>query len=347
MLEECEDKKENRKRRKQAQQKDRSKYKKSVRKKHEKKLIEETHQRLEAKELRRGRIISIFSEQLLVFSYKKIFTCTLRGVLKKEQLEAKNIAVVGDLVLFSRNNETEGVIEKIEPRKSILAKASKHKQREQLIAANLDQVIITVAARDPSFDLAYIHRAIIAALQGKMKPLIVINKIDLGLPPIVEEFIAAYASHSIPIIKTSYKTGEGIDILKEKMKNKTSVFAGLSGAGKSSLINTILNIELPTQEISERNKQGRHTTTRSSLIHLESGGFCIDTPGIQDFGAWKLTKQDLDYYFSDIAEISKNCKFFNCTHSHEPHCAVKESCEQGNLPKLRLLSYLFLLQSVQ
>jgi ribosome biogenesis GTPase len=341
------DKKEHRKRRKEAKRQDRSKYKKSVREKHGQRLLEESNQRIENEILQRGRVVSIFSEQMLVFSNATYFTCTLRGVLKKEQLEAKNLVIVGDYVLFATTGANEGVIWQVEKRKSILAKQSKKGNREQLIAANLDQVLITLAAKEPPFDIAYLDRALIATLRGKMKPLIVINKIDLGLTPEVEECIKIYTTLGIPIIQTSHKTGEGIETLKKKMKNKASVFVGLSGAGKSSLINSIVETSLPTQTVSEKSKQGRHTTTRSSLLHLKFGGFCIDTPGIQDFGVSKLTKQELDDFFSEIAQMGSLCKFFNCTHSHEPQCAVKKACEQGSLSSLRLSSYLSLLQSIR
>lgn len=347
MIDDLEDKKESRKRRKQAQKQDRSKYKKSVRQKHAEKILEEGKQRIENEKLSRGRVISIFSEQILVYSHGKNFTCTLRGVLKKEQLEAKNLVVVGDFVLFAKKDVDEGSIWQVEKRKSLLAKASKHKQKEQLIAANLDQVIITLAAQEPPFDLAYLDRVIIATLRGKMKALIVINKVDLGMTPLVEESIKIYKSLKIPLIETSCKKNIGIDALKKKMKNKASVFVGLSGAGKSSLINSIVEITLPTQAVSEKSKQGRHTTTRSSLIRLKFGGFCIDTPGIQDFGLDKVTKEELDDYFFDIAAASKGCKFLNCSHSHEPSCAVKEKCEKGNFSILRLSSYLSLLQGVK
>jgi len=347
MIDLIEDKKEHRKRRKEAKRKDRSKYKKSVRKKHGQRLLEESKQRVENEILRRGRVVSIFSEQILIYSYGKNFTCTLRGVLKKEQLEARNLVVVGDFVHFARSDASEGAIWQIEQRKSVLTKMSKKGQKEQLIAANLDQVIITVATKEPPFDLAYLDRVLIATKRGRMKPLVIINKADLGFTKEIEEWVSLYQSLNIPIIQTSCKTGEGIEALKKKMRRKASVFVGLSGAGKSSLINTIMETTLPTQTVSEKSKQGRHTTTRSSLLRLKFGGFCIDTPGIQEFGLGKITKQELDMFFSEIAQRGRKCKFLNCTHSHEPHCAVKEACNDGRLSTLRLTSYFSLLQLVE
>ena len=341
-----EDKRENRKERKFAKKQDRSKFKKSVLKKHEAKRTEERDERVMNKKLFRGRVTTIFSNYLSVYSSGKVFTCTLRGVLKKEYMHTKNVVIVGDRVLFEKSSSTEGAICKIEERTTLLARVDKRTAGKQLIAANIDQIFITTSVKEPAFDIPYIDKAVIAALKGNMKPIIVINKIDLPLSPLVEEFIKAYKKMKFPLLMTSTKTGEGIEELKKKMKNKASVFAGLSGVGKSSLINALLHLDLPTGEISQKGQRGRHTTTTSSLIKLESGGFCIDTPGIQDFGIGELTKEELDWFFSDIAQIGAGCKFFNCSHSHEPGCVVKEACEKGKLSKLRLTSYVSLLKEI-
>lgn len=347
------EKKEGRFDRKMAQKKDRSKYKKTDRDKRKLLKKEKKHQILEKEELTIGRVLSITTDALFVDVDGEIYQCTLKGVLKKEKTEAKNLVVVGDFVHFRKLNEGEGTICYVDERKTSLSRADNLDQRkEQLIAANIDQVLITSSLLKPHLKPSLIDRYIIATKKGGMEPVILINKIDLiDKDPeekvLLERFLLEYAAFGWKIICTSTETGEGLDELKEVMRGKASVFSGQSGVGKSSLINSVAGLDLRVGKTVERTRKGSHTTTFASLLKLPFGGFCIDTPGIKSFGVWKLDKQEMIDYFFSHREIQFECKFPSCTHSHEPSCGVLEAVERGEYSRLRYESYLALLEELE
>ncbi|MEX2305215.1 MAG: ribosome small subunit-dependent GTPase A [Waddliaceae bacterium] len=337
--------------RKRKQAKDRSKYKKSDQDKVLKKVDDES--------LLKGRVLSIISQEIVVLCDEKVVVCTLRGSLKKERGRIKNIVTVGDFVRFEKISDTEGVILSVMPRRSILSRRDAISQhREQVIASNIDQVLITGSVCTPLLNPALIDRYIIAARKGNMDPVILINKIDLlhdeSIDSAVreselfrfEEAKVAYERANIPLIPLSIVTHAGMDDLISQMKSRASVFSGQSGVGKSSLINTIANLDLAVGETVRRTKKGSHTTTRASLLPLEFGGFCIDTPGIKSFGLWDLQKQELEQYFREIYEVGKGCRFSNCTHSHEEMCLVKKAVKEGEISSLRYESYESLLKTI-
>ena len=300
-------------------------------------------QRLAKKNLKRGRVLAIFPEEVLVASDGKEYSCSLRGVLKRKKTRDKNLIVVGDFVLFE-----EGVIEQICDRFSLLSR-QEHltRRKKQLIAANIDQVLITVSVKKPHLKPALIDRYLIATYKGNMEPIIVINKLDLCEDRGKVEAVASlYESLGVPVILTSIKTGEGLDKLKEQMRNVASVFSGQSGVGKSSLINEMLGLDLAVGEVIDKTEKGTHTTSQAQLIPLDCGGFCIDTPGIRSFGIWDIQREDLVHHFPEIAEIGLDCRFPNCTHTHEPGCVVQKAVESGEISPIRFDSYLKLLQEI-
>ncbi|MFI5335038.1 MAG: ribosome small subunit-dependent GTPase A, partial [Chlamydiales bacterium] len=275
-----------------------------------------------------------------------LFTCTLKGTLKKERGRIKNLIAVGDFVHIDPQGEKEGSIAYIEERKSILSRAENHmRQMEQLIAVNIDQVLITTSVTSPQFKPFLIDRYIIAAKKGNMTPLIVINKIDLLNSASEEEkaqylhFIEVYRNLGFSIFPVSVVTGEGIAELKEVMQGKASVFSGQSGVGKSSLINALTGSSLRIGEIVAKTSKGSHTTTTTHLIPLEGDAFCIDTPGIKSFGLWELTRTDIQNYFSEIQQIGKKCHYPDCSHLQEPDCAVQKAVAKGKISPLRFDSY--------
>ncbi|MFZ0566254.1 MAG: ribosome small subunit-dependent GTPase A [Chlamydiales bacterium] len=328
---------------------DRSKHKKTDREKRKRLLKEEAMRKIVKKHFVRGRVLAISAETIDVQYKGKIYSCVLRGVLKKEFTRVKNLVIVGDFVLFEPE---EGSIIFVEERKTILSRAKHlHRRKEHLIAANIDQVLITLSVSEPSLKPALADRYIIAACKGGMEPVILLNKIDLlgrdrEKQAIVSAFIRTYRRLGFCMIAVSAKTNEGIDSLKEQMKEKASVFSGQSGTGKSSLINALTGLSLPIGEVIKKTGKGVHTTTMAQLIPLEFGGWCIDTPGIQSFGIWDLHKEDLDIYFPEIQSVGEGCKYSNCTHSHEPDCAVKKEVENGEISSLRYASYLKLLEEL-
>lgn len=291
-------------------------------------------------ELRKGRVISVLSQEVVIASEGCLYRCVLRGALKKKWGEEKNLVVVGDFVLFTNN-----VIEKVCARFSCLSR-QEHltRQKQQLLAANIDQVLITVSAQQPPMKPALIDRYVIAAYKGNMRPILIINKIDLvSHRAILTPLIDIYEKSEVPVIVTSVRTGEGLDRLSEKMKGVASVFAGQSGVGKSSLINVIVGLNRAVGGLATKTGKGSHTTARAELIPLKGDGFCIDTPGIRSFGIWKMQREDLLHHFHEITALGRECHFPDCTHRHEPGCTVRAALERGELLPFRLDSYLKLL----
>lgn len=331
---------------------DRSKYKKTDHSKwlSQKKLVED--RALDDEPLNRGRVLSINPQEIRVAFEDKIIVCQLRGLLKKEKSQEKNLVTVGDFVHFRFISPTEGSIIKVEERKSVLARADNlSRRKQQLIAANIDQVLITLSVVSPPMKAFLADRYIIAADKGGMKPVLLINKIDL-LPEsgeereLLEEMKRGYTAGGIPVIPLSCVTGEGLDALKEIMKDKASVFSGQSGVGKSSLINQITGMSLRIGDTVDKTNKGAHTTTTAQLIPLSFGGFCIDTPGIRSFGVWDLSWKEVEAYFDEIHELGSGCKFPDCHHRHEIKCAVKDAVEAGTLSYVRYMSYLTLLETL-
>lgn len=353
-----EDRKQGKIDRKMATSKDRSKYKKTDQDKLQKQ--DKIQKALESAQghLLKGRVLSINPQGIMVDFENQTIVCMLRGVLKKEKSLYKNLVTVGDFVLFEKNADGSGSIVQVTPRHSVLSRADNlSRRKEQLIASNIDQVIITTSVVNPPLKPALVDRYVIATQKGNMQPVIVVNKIDLLTSSaqtdelerekeLYEQFLKAYDFANIPVIAASIVTGEGIDALRAAMKDKASVFSGQSGVGKSSLINAATGLDLRVGEVVERTKKGSHTTTTANLLRLEYGGWCIDTPGIKSFGIWDLKQDEIEPYFVEIHAHGRKCKFPDCTHIHETDCAVQEAVENGEIPLLRYQSYLFLMHSL-
>ena len=350
------DKKASRKQRKTAEKKDRSKFKKS----NQDQLLKQSKKLVNATDIQ-GRVLTIAADGITVFANRHSYLCSLKGALKQERDFMKNLVAVGDLVSMQIIDETHAVITQVMPRNSILSRADNlSRKKQQLIATNVDQVFITASVCSPKLKPLLIDRYIIAAQKGNICPIILINKVDLlDNPPerlsleaieeekrLYEEFVHIYQSLNFLVIPLSIITQEGIDVLKTQMQNKTSVFSGQSGVGKSSLINLVTGLCFATRQVVKHTGKGSHTTTQARMIPLEGGGYCIDTPGIQSFGIWDIDKKTLSSYFSEIFTISSECQFPNCTHREEPNCAVKKAVETGKISTLRFDSYCALMSSL-
>lgn len=336
--------------RKLASRKDRSKFKKTNLEKRERHLKEKAEVKLSKKSLKKGRVLAIVPEGILIESDHEEFLCVLGGVLKKEYSRAKNLIAVGDFVLFEQDKK---MIAAIEERYSVLSRQDHLRRRQkQLLAANIDQVLITVSVVMPPLKPPLIDRYIIASYKGNMSPVIVVNKIDL-LPSdlaekkLFEDLTATYNALGIPWIGVSVITGEGLKELKTLMTQKASVFSGQSGVGKSSLINAMTGLDLSIGDLAKKTLKGSHTTSSAQLIRLPFGGWCIDTPGIRSLGVWELNREDLDHYFPEIYSLGRACKFPNCTHSHEPDCKVRQAVLEGTLSQLRYESFVKLLYEIK
>jgi len=353
------DRKASRKERRRISVKDRSKFKKTDQDQLKKQTAKTSAS--DEEHLLRGKVLGILPEGICVSSDGKEWMCSLRGTLKQDKNKLKNLVAVGDFVLFEEKGANQGAIVKVEERYSVLSRADNlSRNKEQLIAVNIDQVLITVSAVLPPLKAFLVDRYLIAAEKGNMQPIIVINKIDLLKNPpqeidaesfaeecaLYEEFIKTYRSLHFTVLPVSAETGEGMEALYKAMEGKTSVFSGQSGVGKSSLINQITGLTLATGSIVSRTRKGSHTTTTTHLVPLEGGGFCIDTPGIKSFGLWDLEAEEVAAHFPEIFALRGKCKFPDCSHLGEPDCAVQKALKKGKISSLRFASYSALMASV-
>lgn len=256
----------------------------------------------------------------------------------------------GDRVLVSRADDTSLVVDRILPRDNYFVRTD-DRQRRQIIAANLDQVIIVVATRPlPSRDL--MERYLLAVHSLRINPVIVYNKTDLELAADetangvkVLAHMPDYEELGYTVIRTSCKTAPGITGLKSVLKNRTSILVGQSGVGKSSLINQLLpDIHIQTGELSNATGKGVHTTTSTMLYELNEGGYLIDSPGVWEYGIWKLKNDELASGFREFGSVPGQCRFNNCLHNSEPGCVVKEAVAEGSILDWRYQSYLRLLE---
>ncbi|KKL62469.1 hypothetical protein LCGC14_2184890 [marine sediment metagenome] len=344
------DTKKSRKQRKLKSSKDRSKYKKTDIQKS--KIVSPTKNESK-KHLDKGVVLSILGEEILVSFNKKEYKCTLRGILKKEKTKNKNILAVGDIVNISFKNDKEASIESIDKRYSILSRLEARTKKQSIIAVNIDQVLITSSVVKPHLKPFLIDRYIIACTKGNMSPVIIINKIDLlklGKEEEEEEkyknFLKIYEELGYLILSISCKTKIGLNSLLNVMKGKTSVFSGQSGCGKTTLINSVLHTKFKTGELIKKTYKGAHITTKSQLIELKKGGFCVDTPGIKGFGIWDLELEDLKNHFFEFENFAKNCKFGDCKHIDEPSCKVKEALDKNKISFLRFEAYRCLIKEI-
>jgi ribosome biogenesis GTPase len=256
----------------------------------------------------------------------------------------------GDRVMVARADEASLVVEAVLPRRNYFVRTDE-RQRRNIIAANLDQVLIVVATRPlPSRDL--MERYLLAVHSLGIEPVIVYNKTDLELAPgetangvQVLGHMPDYEALGYTVIRTSCKTAPGISGLQSILKDKTSILVGQSGVGKSSLINQLIpDLKIQTGELSNATGKGTHTTTTTMLYQLTDGGYLIDSPGVWEYGIWKLENQELSAGFIEFEPWLGQCRFNNCLHASEPACAIKQAVADGKVRDWRYQSYLRLLE---
>ncbi len=285
------------------------------------------------------------------------FECKIKGKFRIKGIKSTNPVAVGDRVKFTiqtvsanENQEKIGLITAIEERKNYIVRRSINLSKQShIIAANIDQAILVVTLSHPVTTTTFIDRYLASAEAYRIPVLLVFNKTDRynsEQNELLAKQIEIYQNIGYKCLTTSAKTLEGVDQLKEALKNKTNVFNGHSGVGKSTLINILQpGLNLKTKEISDSHKTGKHTTTFSEMYKLNFGGYIIDTPGIKAFGMLEMEPWEISHYFVEIFKISENCQYNNCSHTHEPGCAVKIAVEKGKIAKSRYLSYLGLLEA--
>ncbi|MGR3763814.1 ribosome small subunit-dependent GTPase A [Rossellomorea sp. NS-SX7] len=284
-----------------------------------------------------GKIIKALSGFYYVLSDGKITQCRGRGVFRKNKVTP----LVGDYVEFQAENETDGYILKVFDRKNELVRPP---------IANVDQAILVFSAREPDFSTGLLDRFLVLVESKDIDPLICITKMDLLEPDEVkeiEEYVEHYRSFGYEVVVTSSKTEQGIEELSPYMKDKTSVFAGQSGVGKSTLLNVINpELDLKTAMISTHLGRGKHTTRHVELIHIDNG-LVADTPGFSSLEFTDIEVEELPQCFPEMVEASEQCKFRGCLHINEPKCAVKNAVDTGDIPSYRYDHYLTFHQEIK
>lgn len=270
--------------------------------------------------------------------------CRIKGRMRLDGSKSTNPVAVGDFVNFTFENE-EGVITELLPRRNYVVRRSTNLSKQtHVIAANVDQAILVVTINYPITTTVFIDRFLASAEAFDVPVIIVFNKLDRYDDALLDELHSLeniYKNMGYEVCEVSAKQNNGLNIVKQYLTGKISVIAGHSGVGKSTLINRIEpGLNLRTDDISEANNSGKHTTTHAEMHDFSFGGSIIDTPGIRGFGITNIEKEEIAHYFRDIFKISSNCQFCNCTHTHEPGCAVKAAVEDGSLPQSRYLSYI-------
>lgn len=278
--------------------------------------------------------------------------CQIKGKFRLDKVKLTNPIAVGDRVWVEPEKGLDtGMISKLFPRQNyVLRQSTRQRHQMHLIAANIDQAFVIATIQNPSLKLGFVDRFLLTTETHNIPSFIIINKADIYTEDDMEMYYGLeliYKEIGYQSVLVSAETGQGIDLLKELLKDKITLVSGHSGVGKSSLINTIQSgLEIDTQEISDYSGKGVHTTTFSQMHELDFGGKIIDTPGIKEMGFINMSPSDVAHNFREIFKKSSDCKYNNCLHDNEPNCAVKEAVESGEISELRYQSYLSVLEDV-
>jgi ribosome biogenesis GTPase len=298
----------------------------------------------------RGTVVEVSPGACQVASGGRSVACRLRASLKASEQTTTNVVAVGDQVLIALNDRKQaregdaerGVVTQVLPRQSALMRPDPfYPHLHQVIAANIDQLLIVASWRDPAWWPELLDRYLIAAERNRLSPIICINKVDLASARIEPQAaLEPYERLTYRMLFTSAHTGEGLTELADLLQGRMTALAGLSGVGKSSLLAEVEpGLELRTGEVSARRHEGRHTTTQVTLHRLGSGGFVIDTPGIREFGLSGLRQTNLPAFYGEFSDIGAHCRFADCAHLNEPGCAVRLAVRDGRVSAVRYDNY--------
>jgi ribosome biogenesis GTPase len=288
-----------------------------------------------------GTVVRLHGHHAWVRSGDTEYKCTVRGKFKQGKRKERSPVAVGDEVEFTVEGD-EAVLQVISERRTELYRAHpRHPNQRQVLAANIDLLVIVVAADMLSEQLLTADRLLISAYSQGLTPVLVINKMDVA-PADTRNLLADYVAGGIDVEYVSAERGE-MGTLKPRFAGKSAVFSGPSGVGKSSIMNALEpGLGLRIGEV-DREGEGRHTTTHASLVPM-AGGFVVDTPGVRDFGFWNIEEHEISLYYPDWKQAREKCRFATCTHRHEPGCGVKAAVETGELSNARYQRYLQILR---
>lgn len=274
------------------------------------------------------------------------YQCRIKGKFRIKGIQTTNPVAVGDQVDFEMEpNSENGVIYKLHPRKNyIIRKSINLSKQAQIIAANIDEAFLVVTLASPRTSLGFIDRFLVTAEAYSIPSVLIFNKLDLynedGLE-VLEAYKNIYERLGYPCYEVSATEGTNMPLIESLLKDKTTLFSGHSGVGKSSLINVLLpDRNIKTGEISESSDKGQHTTTFAEMHTLPFGGYLIDSPGIRELGIYDIKPEELSHYFREMRDLMHQCKFHNCRHINEPSCAVLDAVKTGEIESSRYESYL-------
>jgi ribosome biogenesis GTPase len=273
----------------------------------------------------------------------------VKGNFRLKGIRSTNPIAIGDKVEFIPQPDGTALISAIDDRKNyIIRKATNLSKQSHIIAANLDQCFLIVTVAQLETSTTFIDRFLATAEAYRVPVVLVFNKIDVlneEEQEYLNSMIDLYEYVGYKCLKVSAKTGAGVDAVAEELKGKVTLLSGNSGVGKSTLINNLFpDLNLKTSEISDAYNTGKHTTTFSEMYPIGNDGYIIDTPGIKGFGTFNMEREEVGHYFKEIFRISEDCRFNNCTHTHEPGCAVRQAVENHDISESRYTSYLSMLE---
>ena len=280
----------------------------------------------------------------------QLFDCKVKGTFRLKGIRSTNPVAVGDVVTITPSPDGQtALIDGIEDRRNyIIRKASNLSKQSHIIAANVDMAALVATIAHPETSTTFIDRFLASAEAYRVPVLLIFNKTDLYTEDELDqmqELVALYRNIGYKCLTCSAEKGDGIDELQAELMNKTTLLSGNSGVGKSTLLNLLVpDADAKTAEISVAHDAGMHTTTFSQMFFLPQGGALIDTPGIKGFGTFDMEREEVSHYFREIFKTSADCRFGNCTHTHEPGCAVLQAVAEGRIAESRFNSYLSMLE---